>query len=80
MGGQGFVASIGKNSHNVKYRNGDYPNTIDRNKGIIAQGLGNDKILDDMDLQNVLNYQVHQSESSEYLKLRTNEKMIVNQL
>lgn len=50
MGGQGFVASIGKNSHNVKYRNGDYPNTIDRNKGIIAQGLGNDKILDDMDL------------------------------
>lgn len=50
MGGQGFVSSIGKNSHNVKYRNGDHPNTLEKNKGIIAQGLSNDKFLDDTDL------------------------------
>ena len=50
MGGQGFVASIGKNSHNVKYKNGDHQITLERNKGIIAQGLSNDKFLDDLDL------------------------------
>ena len=59
MGGQGFVASIGKNSHNVKYKNGDHQITLERNKGIIAQGLSNDKFLDDLDLQNVLDFQLH---------------------
>jgi hypothetical protein len=50
MGGQGFIATIGKNSHNVKYRNGDHPTLLEKNRGIIAQGLSNDKFLDDTDL------------------------------
>lgn len=88
IGTQEFSSLASKNTYNIKYKNNvpevhPVGSSLDKTKGIVSGGggIGNvEPFLDDSDLQATLDPNVHLDESSHYLKLRTNEKMIINQM
>lgn len=81
---KGFSSIAGKESKNLKFQTreqgiGSPLQGLDKSKGIVS-GLAYGEYLDDSDIQGALSPTIHQDESSEYMQMRTKEKMIVNQL
>jgi hypothetical protein len=74
---RGFTSIANKDSKNLKYKTGIY--NIEKSRGIVS-GLAHGEYIDDSEIQGVLSPEFNQQESSEYMQMRTKEKMIVNQL
>lgn len=82
LSGEG-VQVVSMNTMNIKYRDHTptktpHKQSVDKGKGIVTPSKGSQDLIADNEIQQILSPQSNSDEASQYMQVKTSEKMMVN--